>query len=129
MTPGTSGLVFLAFGIGAAFAVAIFLVWDRYVLRAQDKSEKWSFRPEFRRLPIACLGGPLWAAGLFWIGWSAERDIHWLAPASAQIVLGTGYLLIFMVSLPLFPPPCPPPPLLSLGDAKLGHFTSRFLGE
>lgn len=97
MSIGISGLTFLPFGIGCVLAVLIFFQWDKYLLNAQQNAKPWSLRPESRRLPLMCLGGPLWAISLFWLGWTAKVDIHWSAPLLSGITLGTGYLLIFIV--------------------------------
>lgn len=100
MSIGISGLAFLPFGVGCVFAVLIFFQYDKYLLDAQSRAKEWSFRPENRRLPLMCLGGPIWAISLFWLGWTAKADIHWSAPLLSGVPLGTGYLLIFIVCNP-----------------------------
>lgn len=98
MSPGISGLAFLPFGIGCIFAVLIHFQFDKYRSKQSARKRPWLFSPEGQRLPLACLGGPLWAVSLFWLGWTAKPNIHWSAPLLAGIPLGTGYLLIFIVS-------------------------------
>ena len=100
MSPTISGLAYLPFGIGIVIAVVTFFQYDKYLLRAQGCNKPWSFNPEYRRLPLACIGGPLWTLSLFWIGWTARADIHWIAPILSGITLGTGFVLIFIVSNP-----------------------------
>lgn len=58
--------MFIPTGIGAVLAVVIFLAWD--ALRAVRRHEPWASREEYRRLPLACLGGPLFALSEFWLG-------------------------------------------------------------
>ena len=36
--------------------------------------------------------------GLFWLGWSAKPDVHWIVPMLSGLAFGSGFLLIFMVS-------------------------------
>ncbi|KIX07356.1 uncharacterized protein Z518_02009 [Rhinocladiella mackenziei CBS 650.93] len=96
---GMAGLTFLPIGIGAIFAAPIFLGWDSYLAKAQKRKAKWAEKEEYRRLPLACLGGPLYVVALFWIGWSAKPDIHWLVPVTSGVAFGMAFLLIFMALL------------------------------
>lgn len=67
---GQVGLTFLPIGIGALFACALYLYWDRVLERAkaQDPPAAWSQSEEYRRLPLACIGGPLLMLSCFWLG-------------------------------------------------------------
>jgi MFS family permease len=96
MTPGVSALMFLGTGLGGVVAIFIFLAWERYHTRAEQQGRAWALREEYRRLPLACLGGPLFAISEFWLGWSAHPDIHWIVPALSGIPLGIGIDLTFM---------------------------------
>lgn len=33
---------------------------------------------------------------LFWLGWGARPDVHWIVPTLAALPFGIGFLLIFM---------------------------------
>jgi hypothetical protein len=33
---------------------------------------------------------------LFWLGWTARADIHWIVPILSALPFGVGFLLIFM---------------------------------
>jgi hypothetical protein len=33
---------------------------------------------------------------LFWLGWTARSDIHWIVPVLSALPFGIGFLLIFM---------------------------------
>ncbi|KAL8827280.1 MAG: hypothetical protein Q9191_003281 [Dirinaria sp. TL-2023a] len=68
-------------------------------IRAKKKGAHWTSVEEYRRLPLACLGGPLYIISLFWLGWSASPDVHWIVPMLAGIPFGVGFLLIFMALL------------------------------
>jgi MFS family permease len=72
---GEVGLTFLPIGIGALFACAIYLYWDRVLERAkaQDPPAAWSQSEEYRRLPLACIGGPLLMLSCFWLGCMYEN--------------------------------------------------------
>jgi len=96
---GEEGLTFLPVGIGAIFACGIYLWWDHYLQKAKERGAPWSQKEEYRRLPLACLGGPLFVISLFWIGWTARPDIHWIVPVLAALPFGVGFVLLFLALL------------------------------
>lgn len=53
-------------------------------------------RSELLRLPGACLGGPIFAASLVWLGWSSARSLHWVVPLLAMVPYGWAYQTIFV---------------------------------
>ena len=85
-----------AVGVGAFFALSIFLYYDGFLQRAKNRGAHWTTIEEYRRLPLACLGGPLYVISLFWLGWSASPNIHWIVPMLAGVPFGMGFMLIFM---------------------------------
>jgi hypothetical protein len=99
LSPGVTGLAFLPIGAGAVLSLPIFWAYDDILLRAQAKSSSWTKREEFRRLPLACLGGPLFVVSLFWLGFSAREDTTFVAPMLAGVPFGAGFMLIFMALL------------------------------
>ncbi|KAG8413190.1 hypothetical protein J3459_015752 [Metarhizium acridum] len=59
MADGVSALMFIPTGIGAVLAIAIFVAWDRFHKRSVERGKPWALQEEYRRLPLACIGGPL----------------------------------------------------------------------
>lgn len=96
LSPGVCGLTFLTIGVGALLALCVFYAWDEYLTRAHERGEKWTTQEEYRRVPLACIGGPLFALSLFWLGWTSRKDIPFVVPMLAGIPFGMGYQLIFM---------------------------------
>ncbi|KAI0841290.1 major facilitator superfamily protein [Hypoxylon sp. FL0890] len=96
MSNGVSALMFVPIGIGAVLAIVIFVAWDRYHRRSVERGKSWALQEEYRRLPLACLGGPLFALSEFWLGWTARPNIHWAVPALSGIPLGIGIDLTFL---------------------------------
>jgi hypothetical protein len=96
---GVAGLCFLPIGFGAVLACVVFVWYDNYLAKAKARGARWATIEEYRRLPLACLGGPLWVLSIFWVGWTASPNIHWVAPMLSGIPFGLGYLLIFMTML------------------------------
>lgn len=99
MSTGISGLAFLPILGGAMLALVIFLYYDVVFRRAQRDRKSWAFIEEYRRLPLACLGGPLYVISLFWLGWTSRNDVHWSVPMMAGVPFGIGFMLIFMALL------------------------------
>lgn len=94
--PRSLGLTFLPIGLGACIACALFLV---LLQRFEARSDPLAAIEEYRRLPLACLGGPCIVLSLSWLGWTSSSKIHWIAPTLAGIPFGVGYLLIFLALL------------------------------
>lgn len=99
MSPGECGLTYLVIGAGAFLSLPPFYWYDGYLFRKQQANVAWAHQEEYRRLPLACLGGPLYAASLFWLGWSAREDVHWAVPMAAGLFFGMGWMLIFIALL------------------------------
>ncbi|KIW43435.1 uncharacterized protein PV06_04541 [Exophiala oligosperma] len=96
---GESGLVFLGIGAGVIIAAAIFIVMDRLTYRRKTLKRRatgdFTPLPPEERLWPAMLGSVLLPVGLFWFGWSARKDIHWISPVLATIPFGIGNMLVF----------------------------------
>ncbi|KAL5356098.1 major facilitator superfamily domain-containing protein [Aspergillus floccosus] len=99
------GLIFFSFqaypivfevGIGASSSGFFALFYDTVYEKAKSKGRPWTSRAEFQRLPTGCLGGPCLTIGLFWLGWSAQPHIHWIAPVLSGVFFGFGYQIIFI---------------------------------
>lgn len=99
LSPGQVGLTYLSVGVGAFIAFPVFWNWDSVLERARLRGAAWVEREEYRRLPLACLGGPLFVISLFWMGWSARPSVHFVVPLLAGIPFGAGMILIFFAIL------------------------------
>jgi hypothetical protein len=96
---GKTGLTFLPIGVGSVVSVGCYLSWDIILARAQARKTPWAQSEEMRRLPLACFAGPFFVISLFWAGWTARTDIHWIVPVLSGIPFGIGYLCLFMALL------------------------------
>lgn len=67
MSTGISALAFIPMPIGACLDIGIVLWWERYLERAKARNAPWALNEEYRRMPLACIGGPLCALSLFWL--------------------------------------------------------------
>jgi len=98
-SPGVAGLAFLPIGIGAICSAPIYIWWNSILRKARKRNAPWTKQEEYNRLPLACIGGPMFVISLLWIGWSANEDTYWLAPVSSGVLWGIGFLLIFLALL------------------------------
>lgn len=113
MEPGIAGLAFIPsvsrpimaslsgtdshiVALGACLAFIVCLAWDQFLERSKRRHAQWANLEEYRRLPLACLGGPLYVVSLFWVGWTSSVNIHWIVPMLGGIPFGTGFVLIFI---------------------------------
>ncbi|KAL2850148.1 major facilitator superfamily domain-containing protein [Aspergillus pseudoustus] len=114
MSPGIGGLVYLTIGAGCLLFLPVFWLYDTLYLAdfagTQNFTEKATFlnptrlirgnREEYLRLPLACVGGPLFALSLFWLGWSARpATISFALPMIAGLPFGFGFICIFIALL------------------------------
>ncbi|KAM5344210.1 hypothetical protein ACJ41O_012747 [Fusarium nematophilum] len=93
---GEVGLAFLPVTAGSVVALIVFLWYSSYHASAMKAGIAWANKIEYRRLPLACMGGPAVVASLFWLGWTSYPTIHPAVPALSGLLFGAGYLVIFM---------------------------------
>lgn len=88
-----STLPFLGLFVGVLTAVVINLAnQPRYIRLVNENGGKPV--PEGRLLPMV-FGGVLFAAGLFWFGWTSGPEFHWILPVVAAGFIGAGFNVIF----------------------------------
>lgn len=100
---GESGLVFLGLGLGVALGTIMFIILDRLIYRRKVLERRatgdMTPLPPEERLYAAMLGSFLLPISLFWFGWTARADVHWISPILATIPFGMGNLLVFCSSI------------------------------
>lgn len=94
MSVSSATLAFIPMGLGTVFSWVIFMSWDNYFEKAKSSGKLWTGIEEYRRLPLACAGGPLLVISLFWLAWTANASIHWIVPMLAGFFFAVALLLI-----------------------------------
>ncbi|PYH39718.1 MFS transporter [Aspergillus neoniger CBS 115656] len=95
MSPGVSGLPMLSNVVGL-LAATVYMVYVNKTYNAKLKANNNIPIPEWR-LPPAIVGGVLFSAGLFWLGWTGfTNTIHWIVPTLSGLFTGAGLLMIFI---------------------------------
>ncbi|KAK2687460.1 hypothetical protein QWA68_013398 [Fusarium oxysporum] len=99
LSSGEVGLTFLPITAGSIVALGLFLGYSSYHSSAMNAGVVWANKIEYRRLPLACVGGPLIVASLFWLGWTSYPEVHPAVPSLSGLLFGAGYLVEFMALL------------------------------
>lgn len=99
LSPGMCGLTYLSIGVGSLLALPVFFLYDNILQRARERDAAWTRQEEYRRLPLACIGGPLFVISLFWLGWTGREDVPMVVPLLAGIPFGLGFMCVFQALL------------------------------
>ncbi|KAI0968295.1 major facilitator superfamily domain-containing protein [Xylaria arbuscula] len=91
---GPALIPLLPVALGSLIGFFFCCVYDYYLNRARALGKAWALNEEYRRLPIACVGGPLCVAGLFWLGWTASASFRPEVPAASGFIFGLGFYFI-----------------------------------
>ncbi|KAL5336386.1 major facilitator superfamily domain-containing protein [Aspergillus crustosus] len=94
---GVAGLPFIGIMIGVLCGVAL-IIWQTKTRFARKLAKHGRVVPEERLVPMM-VASVLLPAGLFWFGWTSDKDIHWMAQVVAGVPIGMGILVIFMQGL------------------------------
>lgn len=105
----STGLTFLALGVGVFAATAIIIAFNRlyYLPRLQSAVAADAPVPEHcssrlapeTRLLVGMIGGPCITGSLFLFGWTAAYRVHWIVPTIAEGFFSAGVMLVFMGSI------------------------------
>lgn len=92
---GVGGLPYFGLVVGEILAfISVMLTNPAYVRKLKANNNVPV--PEWR-LPLVMLGAPLFAAGLFWFGWTGyTNSIPWIVPTLSGLFTGFGIFAIFL---------------------------------
>lgn len=93
---GEVGLAFLGIFIGTLLAVLTFGIIDKTVYQKKKVFYAPAKPPPEERLYTSMLGAFGIPVALFWFGWTARPDVHFLAPIAAGIPFGWGVVTLFL---------------------------------
>lgn len=92
-----TGLVQLSISVGAVIATIINPAQDWAYLRSSHRNKERPGKPiPEARLYASIPGTVLFAAGLFWYGWTCRSSIHWIVPACGIACVGVGIYSIYL---------------------------------
>ncbi|KAK6204978.1 putative transporter of major facilitator superfamily [Scheffersomyces amazonensis] len=99
---GTSGLPFIAVGIGLFSGIVVFGSINRRLFFNKDGTENIKYSSPEGVLIIGKIGSLAMPISLFWLGWTSKESIHWIAPTAAGIPFGFGLIMVFFSVLLYF---------------------------
>ncbi|KUI52726.1 putative transporter mfs2 [Cytospora mali] len=92
-----TGLVQLAISAGAIIATFINPMQDRLYVKSASRNKERPGKPiPEARLYSSVPGSILFAAGLFWYGWSCRTTVHWIVPTCGIACVGIGIYSIYL---------------------------------
>ncbi|KAJ5980700.1 Major facilitator superfamily domain general substrate transporter [Penicillium waksmanii] len=95
MNAGVGGLPLFGMIIGLFLAAAYIILTAPSYVKKLEKNGNVPV-PEWRLPPVMVAGG-MFAAGLFWFGWTGfSGTIHWIVPTLSGLFTGFGLLIIFI---------------------------------
>jgi hypothetical protein len=94
---GISGLAYIGLGIGMFGAVIAHTIFAEKIVRTRAAKNGVS-KPE-DRLPLMAYMAPALPIGMFWYGWSVDKNVHWIVPELATAVVGIGIVFIMVCVL------------------------------
>lgn len=95
MNAGVGGLPLFGMVVGLFIAATYIIIASKAYNKKLDMNGGVPI-PEWR-LPPVIVGGALFAAGLFWFGWTGfNGTIHWIVPTLSGLFTGFGLLIIFI---------------------------------
>ncbi|KIX96881.1 uncharacterized protein Z520_07601 [Fonsecaea multimorphosa CBS 102226] len=100
--PGQTGLSFLGLLVGALCCIPPFIWYDRGVQRRMFDEGGHIMKPEQRLVPAMVTAATI-PLCLFWFGWSAQKDVHWIVPIIGTCFFAIGALIIVNAVLTYLP--------------------------
>ncbi|ORX98827.1 major facilitator superfamily domain-containing protein [Clohesyomyces aquaticus] len=95
--PVEGSLPFLAMIIGVLLA-PVALMWGQVYYRKRLITNGGQGVPEARLMPMM-IGSIVFPIGLFIMGWTAQRNIHWIGFCFGTSLVGFGFFVIFQSAL------------------------------
>ncbi|KZM20465.1 uncharacterized protein EKO05_0004578 [Ascochyta rabiei] len=94
MSVGTGSLHFISMGVGFFLGTQITAPLNDMLYRRLKQRNNGVGKPEFR-VPIMIPASLLVPAGLFWYGWSAQANLHWIMPDIGAALFCAGVIVGF----------------------------------
>lgn len=92
---GEAGLATLGIGAGSVIGVIACGATAEKVSKYLTAKFGGDPIPEYR-LPAMIVGAFCTPLGLFWYGWSAEKEVHWIVPILGTVFIGKGMVLTYV---------------------------------
>jgi multidrug resistance protein len=91
---GISGLNYISLGVGFFLGTQICAPLQDRIYRTLKARNNGVGKPEFR-VPLMIPGAIFVPVGLFWYGWTAEYQTHWILPNIGAAIFAAGVIVGF----------------------------------
>lgn len=91
---GISGLSYTGMFLGVLLGAAVVIRHSLTTYAAQVKRNGGLIIPE-QRLPMMCVGGCLFPAGLFIFALTSSPDVHWIGQLAGSVPIAMGIYIVF----------------------------------
>lgn len=91
---GISGLTYLGLGVGVFIGLFAQQIMTKRIVVSLTK-KRGSGRPE-DCLAFMAYVVPVLPVGMFWYGWSVEKQAHWIVPILGNVFVGIGITCILV---------------------------------
>jgi DHA1 family multidrug resistance protein-like MFS transporter len=91
---GELGIVFIVIVIGCVIGIVIYCSYVYWYLEPDIK--KNGLRAQEHRLVPALFAVTLMPAGLFWFGWTAQANIHWIVSMIGITIYAIGAFILYV---------------------------------
>lgn len=92
---GQVGLAYLGTGAGSVVVLVASGAASDQLAESLRRKHGGKLKPEYR-LPLMFIAGSAVPIGLFWFGWTAQAQRHWILPIMGTSFLGFGMTLAFV---------------------------------
>lgn len=92
---GIAGLAYIGLGVGAVLAVITLGIVSDRLMKASASGQR---KPERRLVPMV-VSTSFIPIGLFWFGWSAKAEAHWIVPIIGSSFVTLGFVGTFVKSI------------------------------
>lgn len=91
---GIGSLNYISLGLGFTAGTQITAPLNDAIYRRLKARNNGVGKPEYR-VPLMFIGSALIPIGLFWYGWSAQAQIHWIMPNIGACLFAAGAIVCF----------------------------------
>jgi hypothetical protein len=84
-----ASLPFIGIGLGLLLGIVLNTILNKKYVAKAEAADGHPLPPE-ARLPLCCAGGIAFFVGLLMLAFTADKEIHWIAPVIAGVPFGFG---------------------------------------
>lgn len=92
---GIAGLSYLGLGVGFLAGVIVQGRMSDRMMKQRAVARGGEAKPE-DRLPLMAYMAPCIPIGMFWYGWTVDKQTQWIVPIIGTVFVGVGFIFILV---------------------------------